>query len=86
MKPSLVTRFVVCSGGVLLMGSSPVPTPPQAPRRDHVHAYHGKSFADPYFWLREKGTPQVEKYLEAENAYLEATSGDVKPFSEALYA
>ena len=86
MKPSLATRFVVCFGGVLLMGSSSVPTPPQAPRKDHVHAYHGRSFADPYFWLREKGTPEVEKYLEAENAYVEATSGDVKPFSEALYA
>ena len=47
--------------------------------------FHGRSFPDPYFWLREKGTPDVEKYLEAENAYTEATSADVKPFSEALY-
>jgi oligopeptidase B len=84
MKLSLTT-FVVCSGGVLLMGSSPVPTPPQAPRQDHVQVFHGRRFVDPYFWLREKGTPEVEKYLEAENAYLEATSGDIKPFSEALY-
>ena len=86
MKMSLATTFVVCSGGVLLMGSSPVPTPPQAPRKDHVQAFHGRSFVDPYFWLREKGTPEVEKYLEAENAYVEATSGEIKPFSEALYA
>jgi oligopeptidase B len=61
-------------------------TPPQAPRKDHVQVFHGRSFVDPYYWLREKGAPEVEKYLEAENAYLEATSGDVKPFSEALYA
>jgi oligopeptidase B len=86
MTRSLAAAIVVCSGGVLLMGSSAVPTPPQAPRRDHVQVFHGQSFADPYHWLREKGTPEVEKYLEAENAYLEATSGDVKPFSEALYA
>ena len=86
MTRSLAAAIVVCSGGVLLMGSSAVPTPPQAPRRDHVQVFHGESVADPYYWLREKGTPEVEKYLEAENAYLEATSGDVQPFSEALYA
>ena len=85
MKKSLAAAIVVCSGGVLLMGSSPVPTPPQAPRKDHVQVFHGRSFVDPYHWLREKGTPEVEKYLEAENAYLEATSGELKPFSEALY-
>ena len=67
------------------MGSSPAPTPPQAPRKDHVQVFHGQSVVDPYYWLREKGTPEVEKYLEAENAYLDATSGDVKPFSDALY-
>jgi oligopeptidase B len=67
------------------MGSSPVLTPPVAPRKEHTQVFHGRSFPDPYFWLREKGTPDVEKYLEAENAYTEATSADVKPFSEALY-
>jgi oligopeptidase B len=67
------------------MGSSPVLTPPVAPRKEHAPVYHGRSFPDPWFWLREKGTPDVEKYLEAENAYTEATSADLKPFSEALY-
>ena len=67
------------------MGSSPDPAPPTAPRKDHAQVFHGRSFADPYYWLREKGTPDVEKYLEAENAYVEATSADLKPFSEALY-
>ena len=85
MKRSLAAATVACFGGVLLMGSSPVPTPPQAPRKDHVQVFHGRSFVDPYHWLREKGTPEVEKYLEAENAYLEATSGELKPFSGALY-
>jgi oligopeptidase B len=40
---------------------------------------------DPYYWLREKGSPEVVKYLEAENAYLEATTTDLKPFADALY-
>jgi oligopeptidase B len=67
------------------MGSSSPPTPPLAPRKDHVQVFHGQRFVDPYFWLREKGTPEVEKYLEAENAYLDATNGDTRAFSEALY-
>jgi oligopeptidase B len=67
------------------MGTSPAPTPPTAPRKEHADVYHGRSFSDPYHWLREKGAADVEKYLEAENAYTEATTGDLKPFSEALY-
>jgi oligopeptidase B len=67
------------------MGSSPQPAPPAAPRKDHTQVFHGRSFVDPYYWLREKGTPDVLTYLEAENAYLEATSADLKPFSETLY-
>ena len=68
------------------MGQSPPPAPPEAPRTDHVQTYHGRRFADPYFWLREKGTPQVERYLEAENAYAAATSASVQPFADRLYA
>ena len=40
---------------------------------------------DPYFWLREKSSPQVVKYLEAENAYTAALTGNLKPFSDAIY-
>ena len=40
---------------------------------------------DPYYWLREKGSPDVVAYLEAENAYTEATTADLQPFSKALY-
>ena len=68
------------------MGQSPAPTPPVAPRKDHVQVFHGQRFVDPYYWLREKGTPQVETYLEAENAYTKATSADVQPFADSLYA
>ena len=68
------------------MGSSAAPTPPSAPRKDHVQTWHGRAFTDPYYWLREKGSPEVESYLRAENAYTEATTADLAPFVEALYA
>ena len=82
----LATALLAVSGGLLLMAASSQPTPPVAPRKDHVQVWHGKTFVDPWYWLREKDTPEVVKYLEEENAYTEATSADLKPFAEALYA
>jgi len=67
------------------MAASTAPAPPVAPRKDHRQVWHGRTFVDPYYWLREKGSPEVVKYLEAENAYTEATTADLKPFSEGLY-
>jgi oligopeptidase B len=64
---------------------APDPEPPVALCREHTDVYHGRSFPDPYHWLRAKDAPEVVAYLEAENAYLEATSADARTFSEALY-
>ncbi len=61
------------------------PKPPSAAKKPHTDVRHGETVTDEYFWLREKANPEVAKYLEAENAYLEAQTKDVKPFSEALY-
>ena len=85
MSRSLAPTLLALSAGLLLLGSSPAATPPVAPRKDHTQVRHGRTFVDPYYWLREKGTPDVVKYLEAENAYTEATTADLKPFREALY-
>jgi oligopeptidase B len=41
--------------------------------------------ADDYSWLREKSNPEVVRYLEAENAYTEAMTAGLKPFTDALY-
>jgi oligopeptidase B len=82
---ALVPVVFLIAGGALLTGAGPVPTPPAAPRKDHVQVWHGRTFVDPYYWLREKGSPDVERYLEAENAYTEATTADLKPFADALY-
>lgn len=70
---------------VAMTAFAQIPTPPVAKRVDHVQVWHGQKVTDPYFWLREKGTPEVETYLNAENAYTEAMTKDLKPFSEALY-
>jgi oligopeptidase B len=59
--------------------------PPVAKRIEHVEVRHGATINDPYFWLREKSNPDVVKYLDAENAYTEALTKDLKPFEERLY-
>jgi oligopeptidase B len=60
-------------------------TPPVAKRVPHQQTLHGRTLEDDYFWLRQKGTPDVENYLKAENAYTEAMTKATQPFQEALY-
>jgi len=64
---------------------TPTQAPPTAPRIEHRETRHGATVIDPYFWLREKSSPQVVTYLEAENAYTESLTGNLKPFSDAIY-
>jgi oligopeptidase B len=61
------------------------PTPPSAPVHEHSETRHGEIVADNYYWLREKSSPEVVKYLEAENAYTAAATQNLKPFQDALY-
>jgi oligopeptidase B len=59
--------------------------PPTARQIDHQEVRHGQKVTDPFFWLREKSDPEVASYLQAEDAYTEAMTKDLKPFQEALY-
>jgi oligopeptidase B len=61
------------------------PVPPTAPQVEHREVRHGETVVDDYYWIREKSNPEVVKYLEAENAYTEAMTKDLKPFEDALY-
>ncbi len=60
-------------------------TPPAAPRRPRKWAIHGEEHTDDYYWLREKETPEVRQYLEAENAYTEAVMKPTEGLQKALY-
>lgn len=76
---------VILFACVSLMATDPAPTPPTAPQKAHVSLWHGEKVSDAWFWLREKTNPEVAAYLNAENAYTEAMTAGLKPFSEALY-
>jgi oligopeptidase B len=60
--------------------------PPVAKKVRHVTDIHGTILTDDYFWLRQKGTPEVTAYLEAENAYTEGVMKPTKALQDTLYA
>ena len=58
---------------------------PIARKKPTVRELHGEKFVDDYFWLREKGTPEVKAYLEAENVHTDAVMAPYKELQETLY-
>ena len=59
--------------------------PPVAARKPKVLTKFGDRRVDPYYWLREKESPEVIAYLEAENAYTEAVMRPLEAFRAKLY-
>ena len=60
-------------------------TPPVAERIPHPTTIHGDTREDDYFWLREKESPAVRAYLEAENAYTAAVLSGTEELQKNLY-
>ena len=69
-----------------LAGQDAAPRPPVAAVRPHAFDFHGTRLTDPYAWLKDKKSPAVVQYLDAENAYREAVTKRLQPFADALYA
>lgn len=59
--------------------------PPQPRREEQVREFHGRRFADPYEWMRQKESPELLEHLQAENAYTEARTEHLKDLTEAVY-
>ena len=59
--------------------------PPVARPEPKLTHLHGQTLVDNYAWLRQKSSPEVIHYLEAENAYCEAVTAAQAPLREALY-
>jgi oligopeptidase B len=85
-------RSPVISAIVLLLAASTTfaqpafgPAPPIAKKVHTEKPINGAVLVDDYAWLRERTSPEVHAYLEAENAYAEAFTADEKPFAEKLY-
>ena len=61
------------------------PKPPVAAKKPKDVTVHEDQRIDDYFWLREKGAPEVVSYLEQENAYTEAVLAPAKALRATLY-
>src|SRR3954452_17663064 len=86
--------FVFASIALSACASAPKPqgsaadaplSPPLARKVPHTVQLHGETLSDDYFWLRNKGTPEVEQYLRAEAAYADAMMKPTEATQKTLY-
>jgi oligopeptidase B len=80
------------SAFLLLLGAASIsaqnataPTPPVAEKIHTERPINGAVLVDDYAWLRERTSPKVRAYLEAENAYAEEVTAGQKAFADKLY-
>lgn len=59
--------------------------PPLAPKKNKILTHLGHERVDPYFWMNERDSPEVLKYLEAENAYYDQATAHTKAFQNSLF-
>ena len=59
---------------------------PLAPKIDHTLEKHGHLRQDPYYWMRERDSAPVLKYLQEENAYAAAYFKSLDPLVNGLLA
>ena len=62
------------------------PAPPVVRRERRTTLIHGAELHDDFYWLREKTTPQVTAYLEAENAWTAENMRPTEPLQQQLYS
>ena len=60
-------------------------TPPVAKRVQSRREFHGDVFIDQYEWLRDKSSPEVLAYLEAENNYADQMTGQLEPLRQRIF-
>jgi oligopeptidase B len=80
-----VFLFVVGLGAAVAPALALDLKPPMADKKPHLTVTHGDTLRDDYFWLREKTSPGVLHYLEAENAYVDAVMEPTKALQKTLY-
>jgi oligopeptidase B len=64
---------------------TPAIQPPVPARKHTERTVHGHTLVDDYAWLREKENPEVLAWLEAENAYCDATFAGTEELQKQLY-
>lgn len=80
----MILAMLTASGAV----AQEAPKPPTAAKKPHiVKAPFGAERQDPYYWLRDdtRKNPEMLAYLNAENAYTDATLKSLEPLEKKLF-
>jgi oligopeptidase B len=90
MNPStravcLIAAMCAATTPVMSQTAKDMPKPPAARKVAKVTEAHGRKLADDYYWLREKSSPDVVAYLEAENAYADSIMKPTEALQATLY-
>jgi len=86
MRYSRFAPLVLLSFSVAVFAqNAQTPKPPVADKIHTEKHINGAVLTDDYAWLRDKDSPKVHAYLEAENAYAEASTAGQKPLAQKLY-
>jgi oligopeptidase B len=83
---TLLAAVVLAATGSAPVRAADSPVPPVAAKTAWQESRHGEVVTDDYRWLREKENPAVIAHLNAENAYTEAMTADIKGLSDKLFA
>src|SRR5260370_17352977 len=60
--------------------------PPRARQEHTPTTLAGDTLEDAYRWMRDKSSPELIAYLEAENAYTQSVMTPTEPLQAKLYA
>jgi oligopeptidase B len=85
---ALVLSACLALGRPAKVAAPPPPAalkPPLAPREPVWTELHGERRLDEYAWMRNRDSPEVLGYLEAENAYTQAMMQPTQALQTALY-
>jgi oligopeptidase B len=85
LSERLFAAVLVLAPAITFAQTAPEAKPPVADKIHTEKPINGAVLVDDYAWLRERTSPRVRTYLEAENAYAEQVTADEKPFADALY-
>lgn len=58
---------------------------PIAAQKEYKMEKHGAGRTDEYFWLKDRKNPEVIKYLNAENTYLNTTLKKTEKLQKTLF-
>src|ERR1700681_2953539 len=87
ITPLVFTSLILASACALAAdeNSSSLPAPPVAKKAPKTTEINGRTMVDNYYWLRDKKSPEVKAYLEAENAYTDAVMKPTEGLQKKLY-